>query len=243
MNKQITKLETPETGVVTAITPMDMLQIAVDKGADLDQLTKLMDLQERWEKNEARKAFVVAINAFKADPPRIFKNRHVSFSAKGGRTEYDHATLDQVCDLVGKALSDHGLSHRWDVEQGADAGINVTCVLTHILGHEERVTMRALPDDSGSKNLIQQIGSATTYLQRYTLLAATGLAATDQDDDGATATEFIDADEKAELVALIKETKADNPKFLKYLGCKSLDEMPAYKFEEAKAALEKKASK
>jgi hypothetical protein len=242
MNKLNPKIETPETGVVTAITPMDMLQIAVDKGADLDQLTKLMDLQERWEKNEARKAFVVAINSFKADPPRIFKNRHVSFSAKGGRTEYDHATLDQVCDLVGKALSDHGLSHRWEVEQ-PDAGINVTCVLTHTLGHEERVTMRALPDDSGSKNLIQQIGSATTYLQRYTLLAATGLAATDQDDDGATATEFIDADEKAELVALIKKTQADNPKFLKYLGVQSLDEMPAYKFGEAKAALEKKGGK
>ena len=40
-----------------AVTPMQMLQIAVEQGADLDRLEKLMDMQERWEANEARKAF------------------------------------------------------------------------------------------------------------------------------------------------------------------------------------------
>jgi hypothetical protein len=39
-------------------------------------------------------------------------------------------------------------------------------------------------DDSGNKNKIQQAGSTVTYLQRYTLLAVTGLSTQDQDDDG-----------------------------------------------------------
>ncbi|MES0385970.1 MAG: hypothetical protein ABUJ98_15475, partial [Hyphomicrobium sp.] len=89
------------SAVPAAITPMDMLQIAVEKGADLDQLQKLMDLNDRYEATQARKAFVRAMTAFKAEPPTIVKNRHVKFA----QTEYDHATLDQVCSVVGKALA------------------------------------------------------------------------------------------------------------------------------------------
>lgn len=165
------------------ITPMAMLQIAVEQGADLDKLTKLMDLHERYEKNEAKKAFVVAMSDFKANPPEIFKNKHVSYTTQKGKTEYDHATLDQVSIVIGVALSKHGLAHRWITEQ-VDGRIKVTCVITHSMGHSESVSLQSSADDSGGKNSIQAIGSAVTYLQRYTLLAATGMAVQDQDDDG-----------------------------------------------------------
>ena len=164
----------------TAITPMQMLNMAVSQGADLDKLTKLMDLQERWEKNEARKAYVSAITAFKANPPKILKTKDVGF----GKTSYKHATLDNASELIGAALAEHGISHRWDVEQLEGGVIRVTCILTHVQGHCEHVPMQASPDTSGSKNSIQAIGSTTSYLQRYTLFAATGLAAKDSDDDG-----------------------------------------------------------
>jgi hypothetical protein len=46
--------------------------------------------------------------------------------------------------------------------------------------------MEAGADVSGKKNAIQSVASSITYLSRYTLLAATGLAAVDMpDDDGA----------------------------------------------------------
>lgn len=166
-----------------AITPMAMLQIAVQQGADLDKLQKLMDLQERWEASEARKAFVSAMSDFKANPPDLIKNKHVSFQTAKGKTEYDHATLDQVSLAIGTALSKHGLSHRWVTDQ-ADGRIKVTCMITHSMGHSESVSLHSAADDSGGKNSIQAIGSAVTYLQRYTLLAATGMAVQDQDDDG-----------------------------------------------------------
>jgi hypothetical protein len=185
MNAKVERMEST-VGVPAdqqvAITPMQMLQIAVQQNADLDKLTKIMDLQERWEKNEARKAFVAALTAFKASPPTLTKNKHVKF----GTTEYDHATLDQVSAVIGKALSAHGISHRWEVQQPG-AAIIVTCVLTHEKGHSESVQLSAPADTSGSKNAIQSIGSTISYLQRYSLLAATGLATKGQDDDGAKA--------------------------------------------------------
>ena len=168
----------------TNATPADLLRIAVESGADLDRLERLMALQERWEANEARKAFTVAMSDFKAEPLEIFKRKQVGFTTKEGDfVGYAHAELSDVTAVVGPAMGRHGLSYRWDIKQ--DAGrINVTCIVTHKAGHSESVTMDAAPDSSGKKNAIQQTASSVTYLQRYTLLAATGMSTKGMDDDG-----------------------------------------------------------
>lgn len=241
---KIEETQSTELATTEPITPMQMLKIAVDQNADLDKLEKLMDMQERWEANEARKAFVSAMNAFKKKPPTLTKNNHVSYEIKGGgTTEYDHATLDQVSNVIGEALSKQGISHRWQTDQLDQGIIKVTCVLTHDLGHSESTALQSGPDASGGKNSIQAIGSTVTYLQRYTLLAATGMAVQNQDNDGADMAVYISANQKDELIALIKETGADIVKFLKYLDVPTIDEIWAKKFDDAKAALEKKRNK
>ena len=45
-------------------SPPAMLAIAIAQGASVADLSGLMDLQERWEANEAKKAFVVAMAKF-----------------------------------------------------------------------------------------------------------------------------------------------------------------------------------
>lgn len=231
-----------EAPPAAAVTPMQMLQLAMERGADMDRLQQLMDLQQRWEANEARKAFVAAMAAFKANPPEILKGKKVSFSTSKGQTEYHHATLADVCAAATAGLALVGISHRWDVKQ--DGGkITVTCILTHAQGHSESVCMVALADDSGGKNSIQAIGSAVTYLQRYTLLAATGLAAQDMpDDDGRDAggKDLITESQAADLQALIEEVGADRQKFLRYLKVDSIDQITAQAFKHAVAALESK---
>ena len=172
------------SAVTTMATPADLLRMAVQSGADLDRLERLMALQERWEANEARKAFVVAMTEFKAEPLEIFKKKQVSFITRDGdTTSYKHAELSDVADVVVPSMARHGLSHRWDVKQDG-ARIVVTCTVTHRAGHSESVTMDAAPDASGKKNAIQQMASSVTYLQRYSLLAIVGLATKSEDDDG-----------------------------------------------------------
>lgn len=122
--------------------------------------------------------------AFKAEPMEILKRKQVRFETRDGDvTSYMHAELADVTDAVVPAMGKHGLSHRWDVKQSGGQ-ITVICQITHALGHSESVEMTAAPDASGKKNAIQQVASAVTYLQRYTLLAATGMAAKGMDDDG-----------------------------------------------------------
>jgi hypothetical protein len=162
---------------------MDMLRIALTQGADIDKLQQLMEFKERWEANEARKEFDNAMAEFKSTVLRIAKNQTAKFETQKGTTQYAYATLDNVNATIIPALSAVGINHRWKVEQNATE-ICVTCVLKHRKGHSEETTLRSLADSSGGKNAIQSIGSAVTYLERYTLLAATGMAVGGTDDDG-----------------------------------------------------------
>lgn len=167
------------------VTPVTILQMAVERGADIDQLGTLLELQVRWEQNEAKKAFTAAMAKFKENPPEIIKDKLVGYENRDGTfTGYKHATLAAVCEGAISGLAAVGISHKWDVRQDGGA-IAVTCVLTHRMGHSESVQISAAADTSGKKNAIQAVASSITYLQRYTLLSATGLATQDQDNDGA----------------------------------------------------------
>lgn len=184
-------------------TPAELLRIAMDRGANLDLLERLMALHERHEANEARKAFVDDMAAFKREPLDIFKRKEVGYTTKDGDfVGYKHAELSDVVAVVVPALARHGFSHRWDVKQ-EQGRVIVTCIVTHKAGHSESLTMDAAPDDSGKKNKIQQVASAVTYLQRYTLLGITGTAAKGMDDDGAG------SEEEPEVpVALLRDLRA-----------------------------------
>ena len=204
-------IQREETAVVfVPPNPLAMVADAIQRGTDPATIKALMDLADRYEATEARKAFVAALNQFKANPPDIFKNKKVAFGQ--GKTAYSHATLDKVSGIIGAALSKVGISHRWDTEQLDGGMIRVTCVLTHALGHSERTPLQASPDTSGSKNSIQAVGSTVTYLQRYTLLAATGMAVQDGTDDdgrqGKKMAEGVIADFEAAIGELTDEAGA-----------------------------------
>jgi hypothetical protein len=163
-----------------AVGPMANAIAALQAGMTIESLRGIMDLQKEWEANEARKAYVADMAAFKLNPPEIYKSKQVAFQG----TSYMHATIGDVARGTVDALARHGFSHSWETRQH-DGVITVSCKITHRLGHTESTSMQAPPDISGKKNSIQAIASAQTYLQRYTLLAACGLATMDlPDDDG-----------------------------------------------------------
>jgi len=232
--------------VVHENSPAAMIQAAISGNADLEKLEKLMQIQERWEANEAKKAYVVAMAAFKANPPRIEKTKQVSFATAKGKTEYKHALLADAAEIINKALSANGLSATWKTCQQENK-ITVTCMITHKMGHSESTSLTASPDDSGGKNSIQAIGSTVSYLERYTLFSLTGLASHDMDDDGAK-TETISDEQANTLHALINDNdmNADGkylPRLLAYLKVDTLDDLLARDFIKAQTAIKQAIAK
>ena len=215
-------------------SPLSIMTLAITQGADLGQLEKMMALQERWEANEAKKAYVKAMAEFKANPPKINKDRRVSFKMKtGGKTEYSHASLGNVTEKINSGLGEHGLSAAWSTDQNG-ASIKVTCTITHSKGYSENTSLVATADTSGTKNNIQAIGSTISYLQRYTLLALTGLATQDQDDDGVSsgpAPQLLDPSQVNQVVDMMVSAKVDQADYLKYLGVETPEQIHAENFK------------
>lgn len=161
-------------------SPAALMMQAAQSGMSPETIEKMMDLQLRFEAEQARRAYVDDFSKFAAERPSVFKNKEVNF----GNTKYTHATLDNLIDTVGPVAAKYGFSHSWDTKQDGKR-VKVTCTLRHRLGHSESVSMEADFDTSGQKNGIQQMASAFTYLRRYTYEAVTGAATSDEyDDDG-----------------------------------------------------------
>ena len=165
-----------------AATPAQLLQLAVERGADLAYVEKLMELQERFEANAARNAHAEAFAGFKSEAVTITKGKTITDGPLKGKT---HADLFDVVSAVTPALSKHNLSISWKLTKDEKDWIEVTCFLRHSAGHVETVSMGGAPDTGPGRNAIQARGSVKTYLERYTGTAILGLAATDADDDGA----------------------------------------------------------
>jgi len=225
-----------------ALTPLAMLNRAMETGASMEVLEKFMSLHERWEAGNARKAFDAAISEAKAKIPTIKKNRRVGFESRrtGDRTDYAFADLAEIQRVINPILSEHGLSYRYQTKQDG-AIVTVTCVMSHRDGHSEATTLSGPLDTSGNKNPIQQIGSTVTFLERYTLTAALGLASAEDDDGRAAGAGDTITDEQVErLQREIMDTDSDLPKFLAHMKVEALADIPASRFDAAMQALSRK---
>ncbi len=86
--KKVSIIPQDEPRALAPVNPMEMLSRAVESGADIEMIEKLMGLQERWETSQARKAFDEAVAAAKAEIPPIERNasghndkRYANFAA------------------------------------------------------------------------------------------------------------------------------------------------------------------
>ncbi len=198
--------EKNETKVVidNKSNPAYLLELAIEKNSSIEQMEKLMDLKDRYDKKIAKQNFLMAISIFQSDCPVIKKTKKVAF----GNTKYSYAALGDIAEQIKKVLQKNGLSYRWEMKDETEKMI-CTCIVSHIDGHSEQTTMSASKDSSGSKNEIQQRGSTITYLQRYTLISVLGISTADDDVDGGKpkdeAVEGVEEKELKELLELKKD--------------------------------------
>jgi hypothetical protein len=165
-------------------TPIALINLALDKGLDIEKFSKLFELQERWEKKESEKAFFTAFSNCQKTCPKIKNSKKVYYVLKeGGSISYSYAPLSEIAEQIREPLASNGLSYRWEFTE-SDKLITCTCIISHLDGHSKESKMSGFKDESGKKSLIQQTASTHTYLQRYTLIGALGLSSADEDVDG-----------------------------------------------------------
>lgn len=189
-----------------AVTPDDVLRIAVQSGASIDQLERLMALRERHEQAQERERKRLAELAFREDFAKfkaknivVPKTKSVQQRGRDGKAgpSYMQSELSVAAGLLQPALAECGFGYRFDVqfERGEGGGApwcTVICMLEHRGGHVETVKLGGPPDDSGSKNALQEMQSSSTFLQRHALFAVTGTSQAGADNDGRGARGYRD---------------------------------------------------
>lgn len=222
---------------------MDMISAVVARGGDMTMVRELWTLKKEVDAYQARNAFNAAFAKARAEIPEIKKNRRVFYQHKNrtDTTEYMHEDLAEVVRTVTPILGKYGMSFNFDVQNAVNEPVRVTCILRHEAGHEERTTLVGGRDDSGNKNALQQAGSTITYLQRYTLKAALGLAAAADDDGiasgGDSEQKGAVSDEQYEaLMNMATEEGAESgdlQQLCKVMGIDTLRELQAGRYGEA----------
>lgn len=182
------------------ITPLTLLNKIIDKGGDLAQIEKFMDLQERHEQRLAKKGYDLAMASFKLTEIEIGKDSTVAyFDNANNLVKYEHASLHNVLKNINPALSKNGLSISFPPSQTENGDIKVVCRITHESGYSEECSLIAPPDTSGKKGATQAIGSTMTRLQRYLALAMTGLATKGQDVELPPEEDVVTISDKQEI--------------------------------------------
>lgn len=127
---------------------------------------------------EASTALVAALGAL--DDLRRDKTAKVETKG-GGSYSYAYTDLAGVLGAVRPVLAAHGFAVVQPCESGAGV-VSVSTVLVHASGHR----FDSPPLSMRQPETPQALGSLLTYLRRYSLLGALGLAT--EDDDGKAAT-------------------------------------------------------
>lgn len=241
----VSKLKSASVQAVEPQSDFDkILALAENPNVPVERIEQVIGLFQKVEAIKSRQAFEAALADAKAEIPQIVKDRLVSYGEGTKKTTYKHEDLAGIAKQIDPILSKHGLSYRWRTTSKPNEPVSVTCILAHRGGYSEENTLCAGRDTSGGKNDIQAIGSSLTYLQRYTLKGALGLAAAHDDDGNASGVvSFISDEQVEELTALITETKTDIAKFLEIGKVESLSDITTADFGKAKALLLSKKKK
>ncbi|MBZ9922682.1 ERF family protein, partial [Mesorhizobium sp. BR1-1-7] len=230
---QITPVRSAAPG--GAMTPMEMAYHLIQNGADLGSVKEMLAMSKELAADQARMAFEEAVALAKAEIGPVTRN------AKG-HNDKRYADFAAYARAVDPIITKYGLSYRFRTTQ-ADR-ITVTCILAHKAGHFEENDLSGPADTSGSKNAIQAIGSTLTYLQRYSLIQALGLSASNDDDGkaGGIAADggLITTTQRDNLLRLIDETGTDVVKFCEWAKVEAVADLLDCHYDKAVGVLEQR---
>ncbi len=180
MNEQaLTKIEPmPVTPSVEA-----MITLAIERGATVDTLERLMAVRREVRAEAAKEAFDRALALFQDECPVIHKNKTVK--NRDGTVRYRYADLEQIKATIGPLIKQHGFSYRFTTKTTENRMVTI-CHVTHIFGHTESSEFEVPIEKSGRMNAVQESGSSSTYAKRYALSNGLGIITSDEDNDGQT---------------------------------------------------------
>ena len=165
-----------------AAVPVDaaaLITMALEKGASIDTLERLMALREKLRQEAEEREFYEALSAFQAECPVIIKD-HEAKGKKG--FIYKYTPMETIKPIAQPLLTKHGFSYRMEFEFD-EVSVTAECILSHRGGHSVSTKVRIPIDKEAYMNDSQKVGAACTYAGRYAFVGGTGVVCGGEDTD------------------------------------------------------------
>src|ERR1700744_5651775 len=165
-------------------SPLTIMQSAVEKGFSVEQLKALMDLDERYQANRSKSAFVNAMQRAQRDMKRI------GVDSNNPQTHSKYASYSKIDDAIRPIYTAEGFSLSFNtVDTENPLEVKVVCEVDHIDGFTKLYQIVMPSDGKGAKGndvmtRTHATGSALTYGRRYLVNMIFNLNIGQTDDDG-----------------------------------------------------------
>lgn len=158
-------------------------RLAKDPAVDVEKLERLIAMQERIMRHNAKAAFDADFAAMQPEIPII--DEHGRIEVKGTlRSTYAplediHKVIKPICAQFGFAIR-----HRTEWPDERKGIIRIVGILSHRQGHSEESIFEAPADKSDYRTDIQSMGSTVSYGRRYTTMDLLNISTKKLDNDG-----------------------------------------------------------
>jgi hypothetical protein len=152
-----------------------------------------------------------------------------------------YADLGSCLNAIRAVAAVNGLAFVQSVEMFGES-ISISSQISHSSGQWIRQTATAVVQ-AGGKNLMQDVGSMSTYLKRYQAQSMWAISGDDDTDAQEINTTGIDERKAAHIDALIVSTNSNKTAFLQLYKVKELKELSEDSYSKALKQLQQKKAK
>lgn len=240
---QLALTENQPPAITQSPSIASLLQGVITAGVskeNTEALTSLCALYERVEAKNAEREFSAAFVKLQAEMPVI-----VATSVIPNRGKYER--FEDVMRVIGPLLQANGFAVSFD-QKPDDKRITVTCNLRHIAGHSSQTSFSVRLGGKADSETQADCKASTTakrnaLLQALNIVIRQDIYQSDEADAGTQdGGETVSASQAADLQAIFDEVKAnvDTAAFWSFCGVDKFRDIPASRFEEIAAMLNRK---
>jgi hypothetical protein len=244
------KTEIPQASIVLhgeqkhQPTTLDLMAATLAAGITPETvgvMERLCALQERQEQKAAERDFAAAFAQLQSDMPQIVACKPVPDNS--GNVRYSYAPYEEIMGKARSALNRNGFAITFDTDI-ADGRVIATCTLIHTGGHSRSNKFACRIGQGPPKaSEAQGDGAATTYAKRFALCAALNIVIEHDSDARGEGGDTVTEEQAEKIRKLCSEVKADAGRFFAWVGAADFEQVPASKYSDAIAMLERRRNK
>lgn len=177
MANELTKIDSHPIAAQVQNEPINLLQLAVERGASVDTIERMMAVRRELKAEKAKEEFDRSMAEFQSRCPTIEKTKF------GAKKAYKYAPIEEISEKTKQLRLELGFSYSLTAVTESE-WVTATITVKHNNGHFERSEFKTPIDKANPMmTMPQRYTGAMTTAKRQAFCNAFGILTGDEDED------------------------------------------------------------